>query len=202
MIRVLIAGEGNNELGSPSGREGGAGTGVIEELMIKVRRGGFEICFRKQWKDAHKLKVGVHDAIGAEERAIRALTLFAAERGCNALVFLRDRDWQRARERTIHKAIELEQKRRPRLKIAGGVPIEMLESWLLALKGEEGSELEHQPASALEERHGIPSKRTTAMVALVQNAQLLSAPADAASLWRWLRRVAVALNVTIPGEWP
>lgn len=55
MIRVLISGEGANELGSESaGLHAGSGTGVIEELLAKVRVGGFEVRSRVVWKDVPK----------------------------------------------------------------------------------------------------------------------------------------------------
>lgn len=202
MIRVMVVGEGNNELGSSVAEGGGAGTGVIEELIGKVRRGGYEIRVRKRWKDAPKLRVGVNGTAAAEARAVQAFALFAVEHGCNALIFLRDRDGEVTRERTIAEATQREQSKRPKLKIAGGVPIEMLESWLLALKGELRSEYERDPAGALEQRHGVVPKRTTDMVQLVLNTALLAVPADAQSLWRWLRKVATALGVKIPKQWP
>ena len=201
MIRVLISGEGANEIGSgTAGRNSGSGTGVVEELLAKVRVGGFDIRSRVVWKDVHKLRVHVPGE--GEEKTVRGLGLMETEHGCHGLVFLRDRDGEFSRERTIERASLAEQKRRPALRIAWGVPVEMLECWLLALVGEAQSEHAHDPVAALSSRHNIPPKRTTAMVQLVRSATLLTAPGDAVSLWRWLRRAATALNVRIPKQWP
>ena len=204
MIRVLIAGEGENEIGRvthPGHREPRlpADEGVIETLLGKVRSGGWEVRAALQWKDVHKLKP---KAFGeGDAKTIQGLVLRARELGCNALIFLRDRDGDRPRERSIRDTCK-NLPARPQLLIAGGVPVEMLESWLLSLRGETRAESEPFPAVALEDRHGIPQKNTKAMVQLVRNAKLLTAPADAASLWRWLRRVAVCLEVRIPSQWP
>jgi hypothetical protein len=203
MIRVLIAGEGPNEIGqvSPAGSPDGPGRsdGVIEALMSKVRPGGWAVRGVLQWKDVRKLRPNAHE--DGEARTVRGLALHARERGCNALIFLRDRDRQVARERSIRDACKLVEVDGGLL-VAAGIPIEMLECWLLALRGEPRAHLEPTPAQALEERHKIAPKRTTAMVQLVRNAHLLEAATDAVSFWRWLRRVATALNVRIPKEWP
>jgi len=204
MIRVLIAGEGSNELGNSTrdaSQEGEAssGGGVIEALMAKVRPTGWTIRGRMEWLNVKKLRVNAPGR--GDEHNVRVLSLKARELGCNALVFLRDRDGDVARERAIQRALR-DLSEVPDLRIAGGVPIEQLECWLLALRGEKQAHLSADPPGELHERHAIPQKETTAMVQLVRNAPLLRAPEDAVSLWRWLRDVAGALWVRIPERWP
>lgn len=205
MIRVLIAGEGPNELGDAAGAqvvegERHSGGGLIEAFMTKVRVGDWRVVGRMHWKDIAKLRV---DARGdAESRSVRALVLKARELGCNALVFLRDRDRDVRREKAIQEAVKAESARLPTPAIAAGVPIEMLECWLLSLRGEPNGHADPSPSASLESRHGVAQKKTTAMVQLVRNARLLDASHDAQSLWRWLRELAQALVVRIPKEWP
>jgi hypothetical protein len=203
VIRVLVAGEGANEIGPlPAAGfvegERPSGGGVIEALMTKVRNTGWRIQAVMQWKDVPKLRVNV--AGDAEARTVAVLALRAREMGCNALVFLRDRDGNTARERAIRDAIGAA--RSGSLRIAGGVPIEMLECWLLALAGDEKAHSEGDPVATLAARHAVPPKRVTAMVQHVRTSRLLAAPPDAVSLWRWLRALAFALSVKIPKQWP
>ncbi len=207
MIRILIAGDGVNEIrpftkGSPLATKSVSdGRGVIDALLAKVRPGGWEVRQRLLWKDVRKYSPNAPGQ--GEERTVNALLLLARERGCNALIFLRDRDGSRRRERAIANAV----RRAPKLvtrppAIAAGVPIEMLEAWLLALRGEEHTESCENPVATLTEKFSVPPKKTTAMVQLVQNSSLCNVAADAKSLRRWLRRVAQALNVTVKRDWP
>lgn len=174
---------------------------MLQALLHKVLPGGFEIVDHVQWSQIHRLRPGT--ATHGEVECVRRLAVRARELGCHALVFVRDRDGDRARERAIEMTItELGRDRHPaRTVIAGGVAIEKLEAWLLALDGARGSESEPDAATALAKR-GIPLKHTGRMVDLVHRRSLRNAPEDARSLWRWLRRAAVALNVRIPPSWP
>ena len=203
MIRVLIAGEGANELGDKLKGdrlegERATGGGVIEAFMTKVRGGGWQIRDAIRWRDVPKLRANAPG--DGDTRTVRVLAQRAAELGCNALVFLRDRDGSQARERAIRDAIK--EARRGTVVIAGGVPIEMLECWLLALRKEPSAHADPDCVASLEARHGVPRKRTIAMVQLVRRARLLDASPDARSLWRWLRLVAQGLSVKIPKRWP
>ncbi len=85
--------------------------------------------------------------------------------------------------------------------IVDGIPVEMLESWLLALTGEKKSEDNPDPAGSLREK-GVPEKKTTAMVQLAMNAKLSDIPDDAVSLRKWLRKLAQGLNQKVPKNWP
>ncbi|MBI4703201.1 MAG: hypothetical protein HY744_18955 [Deltaproteobacteria bacterium] len=208
MIRLLVAGEGANELGrfaradrSAGEAERTVGPGVIEALLAKIRPGGWEIRRALLWRDVRKYRPGLPGE--GEARTVNGLILLARELGCHALVFLRDRDGQRRRERALAQAVKraLQLVDRPPL-IAAGVPVEKMEAWLLALRAERMTESCSDPVAALHERHGVPPKRTAAMVELVHNARLRLVPADARSLLRWLRQAAGALCVRVPRDWP
>ena len=207
VIRILISAEGSNELGTRCDPEEGdrfpsAGPhpGVIEKLAEKVSPGGWEVRHAIQWKGVHKLRVGNSGIARGEAANVERLALRARELGCNSLVFLRDRDGSSIREKVIKKEVDKQQS--GKLRIAGGVPVEMLESWLLALKGVRASERVEDPAKLLEEEHDVKKKRTTDMVQLVMNSRIDRIPEDAVSLLRWLRSLATALNVKIPKQWP
>jgi hypothetical protein len=200
MIRVLIAGEGVDELGPlpPTAFEEGeraSGGGVIEALITKVRPTGWRVIEAMVWKDVRKLKANAPGH--GDTKTIRGLALWAREHGC-ALVFLRDRDRSTRREREIRDAITGIKG----VRVAGGVPIEKLEHWLLALKGEKNAHANADPVASLEARHGLPAKSVTAMVQLVRTSRLGDTPNDAQSLRQWLRRVADTLFVKVPNQWP
>ncbi|HEY1695971.1 MAG TPA: hypothetical protein VGG39_27580 [Polyangiaceae bacterium] len=203
MIRVLVAGEGPNELGQPLEGivvegERPTGGGVIEALMAKVRPTRWQVIQTVSWKDVHKLQPNSPET--GDARTVAILVLRAKEMGCHALVFLRDRDGSPSRERRVRDAAVAAKD--PRVALAAGVPIEMLECWLLALRKEWGSQASSDPVQELATKHGVAAKSTPAMVQLVRNASLLHAPPDAVSLWQWLRRVAHALKVKPPAQWP
>lgn len=185
MIRVLLAGEGPNELG-------GEKMGVLQTLLEKVRPDGWEIVGRIRWKDIPKLVVG--PTAGGDGLAVQRLVLLARERGCHVVVFARDRDGRRATERAIERALE---EHEGPTRMAGGVAIETLEAWILALDGRAGSEGIANPAAELAKVADI-SKKTTAMAAIAMKAKLPALPEDAASLRRWLRRCAGALGTKSP----
>ena len=211
MIRLYVSGEGSNELGTRCSPEPGDELphdrfhpGVLEKLAEKVLPGGWEILEAIRWRNVHKLRVKTPGIARGEAATVERLARRARDLGCNALVFLRDRDGprNRSRERAIANAIRQAKNEYRGLAIAGGVPIEMLESWLLALRGERNTESASDPTVELEKWHGVPKKRTTAMVQLVMNSRLRDVPDDAHSLRRWLRALAIALNVNVPKSWP
>jgi hypothetical protein len=202
MIRVLIAGEGANEIGTEvrdAAHEGErpTGGGVIEAFAGKVRPSGWQIRRTAIWHDITKLRVNAPGK--GDERTVNVLILQAQELGCRALIFLRDTDDDPRRRRTIHDAVAHAPKN---LLVVGGVPIQMLENWLLAFRGEVNAHAEARPVDALHERHGVPPKQTTAMVQLVRNNPLRDTARDAGDFRRWLRGLANALNVKVPTVWP
>ena len=86
--------------------------------------------------------------------------------------------------------------------IIGGVAVEKLEAWLLALAGVSKSESLTRPERSLNEKLGIDHKNTGQMVALVNEKGLAEIPDDAASLLNWLSKASAALKapVKLPDE--
>jgi len=93
MIRVVLAGEGPNELGTWS-REAPyrepSTPGVVEALLKRVRPDGWKVVDAVPWRSLRKLRVGKHGE--AERRNIRGLVLRAWEAGAHIVAFVRDRD--------------------------------------------------------------------------------------------------------------
>jgi hypothetical protein len=197
MIDVFLAGEGPNELGGwckeHEYRDEHPTPGVLETLAKQVAPSGWQVRDAIQWKNISKLAVGTKGK-GAERKAILAAHLHAKERGCSVLLFSRDRDGPKnvARQHEIEAAVaELEGS----VAVAGGVCIERLESWLLALSGHTGTEeLRDRRTDTELESLGVASKDTVSMAAYVQRHEIAAVPSDATSLNAWLIRVQVCLG--------
>lgn len=201
MIRVFLAGEGPNDIGDwrrhPTYREDPPRPGVIEVLMRKTKADGWAVTDGIRWASIRKYRPnnpGAH-----EVRNVLGAALMAREKGCEVLAFVRDRDGSHAnpnhqRTRDIEQGIETAlETHRDSLRIAGGVAIKKLESWLVALSGRKGSELERRPQEILEQL-GVDEKNTGEMVAFAEAANLDDVPEDARSLRVWLDRVREALD--------
>lgn len=197
MIEVFLAGEGPNELGGwckeREYRDEHPNSGVLEALARQVAPSGWQVRDAIQWKSIRKLAVGTKGK-GAERKAVLAAQLHAKERGCAVLLFSRDRDGQKyaERQREIEAALsELDGS----VAVAGGVCVERLESWLLAISGRTGTEdIRDKRADVELESLGIPAKDTAAMVEHVQRHGIAAVPPDAASLHAWLARVDAYLG--------
>lgn len=195
MIRVVLAGEGKNELGrfavEVAFRGDTPAPGVLEALLRKVRPDGWRVVDAIPWKKTPKLQVGIG---GKGERLnVERAYHHAKKRGCDVLVFTRDRDKAKFTHRhdDIEQAIAGLDGTGPA--IVGGVAIEKLESWLAAIAGIEGSEALRRPEEKLAEL-GIEEKDTDAMVRFVEEKDLARIPDDARSLRRWLDRASRALG--------
>lgn len=209
-LRILVAGEGPNELGALFGRSGvdvdhpaedAAGQGVIQALLCKIRPSGWMIHRAYVWKDIRKLRVGRGPSGEGDYENARRVILIARERGCHAAVFLRDRDGRMERQRQIERAVMEASGEGSKLKIAAGVAVEQLESWLCALAGIMGSESLEDAVRTLEARCGIAGKSTTAMVQHAMNHDGKKVAPDARSYLEWRRMAARALNVKVPAGW-
>jgi len=197
MIRVIIAGEGRNELGGFANeevfRKDEPEAGVIEALLRQVRPDGWRVVDAIHWKKAPKLQVGI--AGKGEALNVQRAYHHAKKRGCEILAFTRDRDDVRFahRERDIERAIISITETTEGPALVGGVAIEKIESWVAAIAGTTQSEKLRRPEEKLEAQ-GIRNKDTAAMVQLVQQYGLRNIPNDAQSLRRWLERAEKALN--------
>ncbi|MBN2497525.1 MAG: hypothetical protein JXR96_23230 [Deltaproteobacteria bacterium] len=193
-MKLLLAGEGANELGGWHHEEPYRTDepGVIEALLKKVHPHGWAIVHAVKWHWIHKYCVGMHGA--AEKRNIEYVHHKAKKLGLDAVVFVRDRDGKKnhKRQRDIEYTIEsCEQTGGPA--IIGGMAIEKLEAWILALCGEHNSESMNKPENRLADREDCP-KNTAEMVEVVEGADLDRIPSDARSLRAWLDRARSVLG--------
>lgn len=200
MIRVILAGEGKNELGSfaiEAAFRDDPEPGVVETLLRQVRREGWEVVDAILWKKLPKLRVGIGGR-GEEHNVLRAYH-HARRRGCDILVFTRDRDGVKFayRDEDIERALTTLKESDDGPVVVGGVAIEKLESWLTAVAGHYRSEEMRRPEEKLAEL-GVGEKDTEAMVKLIEDRGLASIPGDARSLHRWLDRARDALKEDEP----
>lgn len=202
MRKVMLAGEGKNELGKwahdPAYRNDCENdSGVIEELLKKVEAEGWEIAEGVLWKTIRKYISGGHRK--AERRNVVGLVKEAKDMGCDVVVFVRDRDGSRSnpnneREKSIEEGIN---EARKLIKdcpdIIGGVAIKMLESWLLALCGKNGSEKLSHPKNEL--RKQDVEMTTAGCVELVRKTDFHKLPEDAVSFNLWIERAGEVLRI-------
>jgi hypothetical protein len=201
VINVFLAGEGPNELGAfgkeesfqpATEKERRESPGVLEALLRHVQADGWKVTGGVRWKDIRKLQVGAGKR--GEEASVGRAHFHAQKRGCQVLAFVRDRDKSKYAHRVdeIETAIVALDGAGEGPAIIGGVAIEKLESWLVAITGKAGSEEMTRPEETLSTL-GIAGKDTEAMVNVVLNADLSRIPDDAMSLRRWLTRARAVL---------
>lgn len=201
MIEVFLAGEGRNELGGwcveTHYRDEHPAPGVLEALARQVAPSGWRVRDAMQWKNIPKLAVGSKGR-GVERKAILAARLHASERGCAVLMFSRDRDGSKntARQQEIEATLA-ELVSEDGIAIVGGIAVERLESWLLALSGRTGTEsLRVAKTDQQLDTLGVRAKDSAAMVEHVGRCGLATIAPDAASLRAWLKLVEQHLRPT------
>jgi hypothetical protein len=194
---VYLGGEGATELGDwakerpyrPRPGEPSA-PGVIEGLLRKaLPELGWSVKDGDCWEidpqvSGSRPSSEARARRGAEAQTILRLALRATEAGCDALVFARDRDGDEPRKGDIERGITEARLSFPGLAIVGGLAIEMLEAWILALIGERQSETRRHPKARLAEVHACSGREQ--MLAVVDRAKLDAIPSDALSLTNWL----------------
>ena len=167
--------------------------GVLEALLRAVRSDGWEVVGAVNWKDIRKLRVNAPGE--GDRRNVLAAGLKAVEAGADVLAFTRDRDRDETREEDIERAIE--EAAGESLDVIGGVAIETIEGWLIAVSGESKSESVRHPEEQMA-RLGLEAKRAPSYVQHVETHGLAKIPADAASLRRWLERAGRVLRTSPP----
>jgi len=195
MIKVFLAGEGRCELGSRDGHaayQSDAEPGVLQGLLKAIHGDGWAVVGAVSWKNLKKLRVNAPDR--GDARNVHAASMHAAENGADVLVFARDRDHEMTREAEVERAIE-EASRDHRVTIAGGVAVENLEGWLLAIGGETKSESIRHPEKEMA-RIGLVEKNAPAYVAHIEKHGITRVPKDAESLGQWIERAREALTST------
>lgn len=197
--RVLLAGEGKSELGGfaahTSFRAETPLPGVLVALLRQVAPNGFELGYAVQWKDLTIYRA--RGRLAKDELNTRALWLLARENQCDLIVFSRDRDADLDREAAIGRGMAWlrEKTEGTGLSVVGGIAIECIEAWVLAVTGLRGTEAlgRVRPKKMVGER-GLDS--ATRMADFVEMAGVLDVPDDAASLQRWLGQARIALAAT------
>lgn len=206
MKKILLAGEGTNELGDwgkeeayqrpeagPRGRRTAPHrAGVLEALLRKQHPDGWEIRGGILWKSIVKIRAGNHRA--PEVRNVLGLINEAHERKCDVVAFTRDRDGANAAGKQREKDVEEGLREAGQLypdgpAVVGGMAVERIESWVAALLGHARSEaLGDDKIDEILKKHGIEAKNTEHLRTAVEGADLEKIPGDAASLGAWLQR--------------
>jgi hypothetical protein len=199
--KILLAGEGKNELGGwvdPFPYRDPLRIGVLEALLRKIAPGDFKISDAIVWKNIRKYRAGQHR--GAETRAVLGLMQEGKERKFDAVVFTRDRDGEKPeheqRQRDVLHGIEEGPNVLPGAPpVVGGLAVERLESWVLALHGVASTEsMKNGEVDRRLASKGIGEKDTDAFVEAVSEARLAALPDDAHSLRHWLTRATNVLS--------
>ncbi len=205
MKRVFLAGEGPNELGGwfdhPSYRKPEK-RGVLVALLQKVSAEGWEVVDAVAWKRIVKFQAGraTREPLAAETRNVLGLVLKAREAEADVVAFSRDKDSEKpegeAREQAVLQGLAAAAERFPDgPQAVGGMAIQRLESWILALTG--CSKTEQMRNGAVDQKLGalgVGLKDGAAMVAKVDEADLGKLPDDAVSLRAWLDLARRALG--------
>jgi hypothetical protein len=202
VIQVFLAGEGPNDLGGwhveHVYRAEQPTPGVLETLARHKAPTGWEVRDAMKWKDIPKLRVGSRGK-DIERKTVLAAHLHAKECGCTVLLFTRDRDGSNYAERQHEIEQALAELSDSSVAAIGGVCVERLESWLLALTGRTKTESMGRDKTVNElEALGVKDKDTATMVDHVQRHGIAGIPPDATSLHAWLTRVGACLSQPSP----
>lgn len=162
-------------------------TGLLERLAVKIGA-TMEIVDGVPWKKIRKYRAGDHAR--AERRNVLGVAEMARDAGAQVVLFVRDRDGDESRGREIETAIP-DAEQIHGMRIAGGVAIEEIEAWLLALLGESDSE-KHKNAKEVLTKRGHSTLEQK--LAIVDGGELGRIPADARSLAQWLERCRIAFQ--------
>jgi hypothetical protein len=209
-LKILIAGEGKNELGSwAADRERSEDPpfeGAIEALLRKVHDGGWEIEEGIPWRTIKDIRVRTRKIAGKQKTVfsrhkdahnVAAVSLHAREKNCDVLAFVRDRDGRKETQEAIEAGLANEEGNSNALQIIGGVAVEKLESWIIALSGKTRSEDRgRKMIDMVFEELDILPKDTGRFVEIISKADLKNLPADATSLRAWLEKAKAVLDET------
>src|SRR6266511_1363206 len=138
-MKIFLAGEGPDDLGrwfhEVPYRDQEADDGVIEALLRRVRTDGWNVEGALRWSRITKYRHG-RELHAAEVQNVLGVAVDALDAGCNVVAFVRDRDGDPERERDIEAGLARAAEIYPGLRVIGGVAIEEIEAWVLALLGE------------------------------------------------------------------
>lgn len=186
---MFLSGEGSDDLGGwydePRYRSDPPRMGVIEALLRNVSKVDFTIVDARVWKRIRKFRAGNHAQ--PETRNVLGLMNEAEEARCDVLVFVRDQDGDDDRRASIEAGIRIACDGRFTPALVGGVAIQEIEAWVLALRGERNAESHADAKAVLRKKHSI--MKCAEKVAAVESADRSKIPEDAASLHTWLASV-------------
>lgn len=189
-MKVYLGGEGPDDLGDhyhePQYRSSPLAPGLIETLLRRAAKTDFTIAGASVWKRIRKFRFG--RPLEGETRSVLGLMIEAEEVGADVLVFVRDQDGYRDREEAITEGLRLAREPgRFSPAVVGGVAVQEIEAWILALLGDARSERHADAKTVLADKHSISDR--AAKIAAVETADLTKIPRDAASLADWLSQV-------------
>jgi hypothetical protein len=184
---TLLAGEGRTEIGGYAGDPAypDERPGVLFALLETLAPGRYVVTKGVLWKSIRKYKAGQHR--GAETRNVLGLALMGFDSDCQAVVFTRDRDRSAAREKEIEMAIKTATGMFS-IAIVGGMAVEAIESWMLALLGDEKAEKHADPKAELAKR-GVNTVEDKVRVVRQEAAKLDEAKRRSASFATWAARL-------------
>jgi hypothetical protein len=172
--------------------------GILEALLERLDLAPWEIVDGATWRRAPLYRVGNRRA--PETRRVLGLALLGKEREADVVVLVRDRDGDDDREAEIETGIAQAPAMGFTTLLVGGVAIEEIEAWILALLGDRNAENYARPKEKLAENHGL---RTRAQkVAVIEGAALDRAESGAPSFMRFCERVRAALGSSAEGKAP
>lgn len=194
-LAVFLGGEGPNELGSRAREpqyQDDSEPGVVQALLRRTRSDGWEVIGATLWKRITTLRA--RGPTPNESQNVKGLVLEAQRAGAAVVAFVRDADGDPARVEVVHAAIR-EAEEDFGLAVIGGVPLPVLEAWILAMLGERSTEsLSKAAAQRRLERHGVPLKQTAPMAQTAEEFRLEALPEDAVGLRAWLARAREVLR--------
>jgi hypothetical protein len=192
-VKVFLGGEGPDDLGDwyrpPQYRASPPSPGAIEALARKVGVVRIEIVGAATWKNIKKFRF--KPPVRGEIQNVLGLVIEAEEVGAEVLAFVRDQDGYPDRQDDIEEGIRQALARGGSPQIVGGVAVQEIEAWILALLGERRSERHADAKAVLAARHGIDNR--SGMVAEIAAADLDRLPKDAVSLRSWVNQATVVL---------
>lgn len=193
-MKVFLSGEGPTELGDWAKelpyRASTPEVGVIEALLRKAWTHPYTVVDACLWKRIRKFRS--QDHLRPETRNVLGLALQADEAGCDALAFVRDQDGDEERQADIEEGVRFAQAKGLDVDIVGGVAVQEIEAWILAILGERRSEHHSDAKQVLKQRHQITEREE--MVEVIEARGIDGIPEDAASLRAWLEMATRALG--------
>lgn len=127
-VKVFLAGEGSNELGSRFGHpsyQSDDRPGVLYALLLRVQPTGWQVIGARDWKSIRKYRAG--KASHADTHNVLGAALDAIEAHGDVLVFSRDLDNDSAREAGVNEGLARIPSISQHLRVIGGVAIPKLE---------------------------------------------------------------------------